>query len=105
MQFTVNVSCKEINNEGNTWRSTHFQELEKSSTELLCSQMCIIYRDETSLRFLACILKPLKLFGNSKPGSYVCFHYFPSPPPPRFIFFPSFLSAFLAYSVSKENQT
>lgn len=61
--FTVKVSCKEINKEGNnTWRSTHSQELEKSSHELLFSQTSIIYRHETSLRFLACMLKSAKLF-------------------------------------------
>lgn len=97
MQFTVNVSRKEINKEGNTRRSTHFQELEKSSSELLFSQMCIIYRDETSLRFLACMLKPLQLFWKSTPGSYICFHFFPFFFPP-FIFFPLVLSAFLACS-------
>lgn len=61
---------------GNTWRSTHFQELEKSSSGLLFFQMCMICRDETSLRFLACMLKTLKLFWNFKPGSYVCFRFF-----------------------------
>lgn len=85
MQFTVNVSCRDKQRKkymeiyplsGNTWRSTHFQELEKSSSGLLFFQMCMICRDETSLRFLACMLKTLKLFWNFKPGSYVCFRFF-----------------------------
>lgn len=55
-QFYFTVINKEINKEGNTWRSTHSQELENSSSELLFSQMCMIYRDETSLGFwLACL--------------------------------------------------
>lgn len=85
--FTVKVSCKEINKEGNTWRSTHSQELEKSSSELLFSQMCIIYRGETSLRFLACIcLSPLSCFDTLN-LEVTLTSFFPSPysplPPPQ----------------------
>lgn len=61
VQFMVNVSRKEINKEGNTWRSAHFQQVEKSPS-LLFYQMCIIYRDETLLKFLVRMFKVFKLF-------------------------------------------
>lgn len=102
----MKVSCKEINKEGNTWRSTHSQELEKSSSELLFSQMCIIYRDETSLRFLTCIcLSPLSCFDTLNLEVRLT-SFFPSPyfAPPALAFFPLFLSGLVSASKTKHKK-